>query len=82
MRVCVRGTRALDFTTDNGRVKGTQIFYSRPVDGVIGEETNKIFIHSDFPLPSELVPGKVIDIFCDTKGHIEHIQLAASPAGK
>lgn len=78
MRVCVRGIRALDFATDSGQVKGTQIFYSRPIDGVVGEETSKIFIRSDFPLPPELAPGKLVDIFCDTKGHVEHIQVVAS----
>ena len=78
MRVCVRGIRTLDFTTDNGQVKGTQIFYTHPSDGVIGEKTDKIFIRSDFPLPPELAPGKFIDIFCDIKGRIEHIQMAVA----
>lgn len=82
MRVYVRGIRKLDFTTDSGPIKGTQIFYSRPVDGVVGEETNKLFIRSGFPLPPDLAPGKSLDVFCDTKGRVEHIQVVNTPAGK
>lgn len=82
MRVKVSGYRDLNFTTENGQVKGTQIFYSRPVDGVVGEETNKLFIRSGFPLPPDLAPGKFLDVFCDTKGRVEHIQVVNTPAGK
>lgn len=82
MRVCVRGIRELDFKTAEGEVKGTQIFYSHPSDGVIGEKTDKIFIRKGFALPPDLAPGKYLDIFCDTKGHVEHIQIVAASAGK
>ena len=78
MRVCVRGIRTLDFKTAEGEIKGTQIFYSLPSDGVVGEKTDKLFVRSGFSLPPELAPGKFIDIYCDTKGHLEHIQLVAA----
>lgn len=78
MRVCVRGIRTLDFKTAEGEIKGTQIFYSHPNDGVVGEKTDKLFVRSGFPLPSDLTPGKFIDVFCDTKGRLEHIQLVAA----
>ena len=40
MRVCIRGIRQLDFTTPDGEVKGTQIFFSHPSEGVTGEKTD------------------------------------------
>ncbi len=83
MRICVRGIRELDFKTEDGEVKGTQVFYSHPEEGVIGEKTDKLFIRKgSFQLPPELAPGKYFDIFCDTKGHVEHIQAVTASAGK
>ena len=57
------GIRELDFKTDDGdEVKGTQIFYSYPSDGVIGEKTDKLFVRKgSFQLPPELAPGKHLD---------------------
>lgn len=80
MRVCVRGIRTLDFVSNGDPVQGTQIFYTHPSDGIIGEKADKIFIRKGFSLPPELAPGKYIDIFCDTKGHVEHIQVVSAPA--
>ena len=82
MRVCVRGIRELDFKTADGEVKGTQVFYSYPSEGIIGEKVDKLFLRKGFPLPAELAPGKYLDIFCDTKGHVEHIQPVNTSAGK
>lgn len=84
MRICIRGIRELDFKTDDGdEVKGTQIFYSYPSDGVTGEKTDKLFVRKgSFQLPPELAPGKHLDIFCDTKGHVEYIQVVSTSAGK
>lgn len=84
MRACVRGTRELDFKTANGdEVKGTQIFYSHPDDGVIGEKTDKLFIRKgSLQLPPELAPGKYLDIFCDTKGRVEYIKIVSTSSGK
>lgn len=82
MRVCVRGIRQLDFRTAEGEVQGTQVFYSHPSEGVIGEKTDKLFLRKGFPLPAELAPGKYCDIYCDTKGHVEHIQIVSASAGK
>jgi len=84
LRICIRGIRELDFKTDDGdEVKGTQIFYSYPSDGVTGEKTDKLFVRKgSFQLPPELAPGKHLDIFCDTKGHVEYIQAVSTSAGK
>lgn len=76
MRAYARGIKQLDFTTKEGeRVKGTQVFYTYASDGVVGEAADKIFLRQDFPIPPDLAPGKAIDIFCDTKGRVEHIQV-------
>ena len=80
MRVCIRGIRELDFRTAEGDVKGTQIFFSHPSDGVVGEKTDKIFICAGFPLPPELAPGKTVDMFFDKGGRVEHLSI--STAGK
>lgn len=80
MRVCVRGIRELDFVSNGEAVQGVQIFFTHSSDGVIGEKTDKIFIRKGFSLPAELAPGKYLDIFCDTKGHVEHIQIVPAPA--
>lgn len=75
MRVRVHGVRSLDFESKGEKIQGTQIFFSHTSEGVIGEKTDKVFLRQGFPLPSELAPGKIIDIFCDTKGHPEAIQI-------
>ena len=83
MRAYARGIKQLDFTTKEGeRVKGTQVFVSYPSDGVVGEIVDKIFLREGFTLPPELAPGKVIDIYCDTKGHVEHIQVVSASTEK
>lgn len=82
MRVRVHGVRVLDFVSNGEKIEGTQIFYSHPSDGVIGEKTDKVFIRQSFPLPPEIARGKILDIFCDTKGKVEAIQIVAPPAGK
>ena len=76
MRICVRGIRELDFVSDGNTIQGTQIFYSHPKDGVVGGITGKIFVRKELAIPPELAPGKLADLFCDTKGKVEHIQLA------
>lgn len=82
MRVRVHGIRVLDFTSNGEQVQGTQIFYSHPCEGVTGEKTDKMFLRKGFTLPPELAPGKVLDVFCDTKGHVEHVQIVPASASK
>ena len=78
MRVRVHGVRILDFVSDGGKIQGTQIFISYPKEDVTGEITDKVFVRQGFPLPPELAPGKIIDIFCDTKGRVEAIQIVSA----
>lgn len=82
MRVHVIGTRPLDFISNGEAIQGTQVFFSHPADGVIGEKTDKIFIRKGFPLPPELKPGMAVDIFCDTKGRLEYMQMVETSTGK
>lgn len=82
MRVCIRGIRQLDFTTADGEVKGTQIFFTHPSEGVVGEKSDKLFVKKGFALPADLAPGRQCDIYCDTRGHVEHIQMVATATGK
>lgn len=78
MRVHLLGTRHLDFKSESGEVRGIQLFFSYKHDGVIGEIVDKLFVRDGFALPPELAPGQFLDIFCDTKGHVEHIQIVPS----
>ena len=75
MRARVHGIRVLDFVSNGEKIQGTQIFISHQSEGVTGEQTDKIFVRQGFPLPPELAPGKILDIFCDTKGRVEAIQI-------
>lgn len=75
MRARVHGIRVLDFVSGGDKIQGTQIFISFQKEGVTGEQTDKIFVRQGFPLPPELAPGKILDIFCDTKGRVEAIQI-------
>lgn len=82
MRVRLMGMRTLDFVSNGEKVQGTQLFYSHPEDGVIGEKTDKMFVRHGFPLPKELSPGNILDIFCDTKGRVEAVQIVSVAATK
>lgn len=82
MRVRLIGKRELDFVSNGEKIQGTQLFFSHPSDGVLGEKTDKIFIRHGFTLPAELAPGSILDIFCDTKGHVEAVQMVSAPVKK
>lgn len=82
MRVRLIGKRELDFVSNGEKIQGTQLFFSHPSDGVLGEKTDKLFVRYGFPLPKELSPGSILDIFCDTKGRVEAIQIVSAAAAK
>lgn len=82
MRVRIHGIRPLDFISNGEKIQGTQLFFSYPSDGVLGEKTDKLFIRHGFTLPAELSPGSIFDIFCDTKGRVEAVQLVSIPVKK
>lgn len=78
MRATLRGIRELDFVSNGETIQGNQLFLTHPEDGVIGEIAEKIFVRKGFSLPAELAPGKVVDIYCDTRGRLEHIQIVST----
>lgn len=82
MRVRIHGIRSLDFVSNGEKIQGTQLFFSHPSDGVIGEKTDKLFIRHGFSLPAELSPGSIVDVFCDIRGRVEAIQMVSAPVKK
>lgn len=69
MKVKVIGSRKLDFETQNGSVRGTQIFVTYPTDGVNGEIADKVFVpaSSRVVIPA-LTNGKVYDFVYEGLG--------------
>lgn len=64
MKVKLVGVRKLDFETKDGRMKGTQLFFTYAEDGITGMATDKKFIQSEevFTInPFDFI-GKDIDI--------------------
>lgn len=77
MLATLHGVRALDFlSSDGGAIKGTQLFISYPTEGVLGEQTDKLFLRDGFALPA-VKPGDTLDIAFNRKGNAEAIKLAA-----
>lgn len=77
MLVLVMGHRVLDFESDGGRVKGTQLFVAYAEDGVVGQMTDKLFFKDGFDLP-ELTPGMTLDVTFNRRGRPE--KVVAAPA--
>ncbi len=70
MRIMLRGSRPLDFTSDNGdKVQGVRLFVSFPSDGVAGEETAAFFVRAGMPLP-KLEVGKPYNAEFSNKGKL------------
>lgn len=74
MRATLLGTRALNFTTEQGSVKGTQLFIAFRENGVDGEMCDKLFIREDFLLP-DLKPGDFIEIDYNHRGRPENVRV-------
>jgi len=74
MKVILLGVRNLDFTTQEGQVKGTQLFIAFDEDDVKGKAADKIFIKSDMQLP-KLELNKPFNVFFNRKGKVEAITL-------
>lgn len=63
------GFRTLDFTTEDGAVKGTQIFTGNVEEGVTGLMTDKFFIRDGMELPA-LTVGMTLDVEFNRKGRV------------
>ena len=75
MIVRLLGSRRLDFTSQDGPVKGTQLFYAYKGDGVDGEMCAKLFLRDGFKLPA-LKAGSLLNVAFDNKGKPESVELA------
>ena len=75
MQAILLGVRKLDFSTNDGQIKGTQLFIAFDSEDVTGKETDKIFVKSDIPLP-KLEINKPFNVFFNRKGKVDSITLA------
>jgi len=70
------GMRNLDFTgNDNSSVKGVQLFIAFDEQGVVGKQTDKLFLRNEFPLPENLKPGDTLDVAFTNRGKPESIKI-------
>lgn len=76
MKSILLGIRGLDFSTEDGKVKGTQLFLAFPSDGVIGQETGKAFVRPEL-CPEGLADciGSEIDVAYNNKGKVIGVEV-------
>jgi hypothetical protein len=83
MQVKLLGTRALDFSSNDGdAIKGLQLFICFPEESVAGEMTDKLFIREGFAIPTTCKPGDILDISFNRKGKPESIKQVAKQANQ
>lgn len=78
MEMKLIGFRKLDFTTEDGAVKGVQLFTGNDEEGVTGQMTDKLFARDGMELPA-LTVGMTLDVEFNRKGKVVAIK-AATPA--
>lgn len=76
MQVLLMGLRALDFASNDGQVKGMQLFVAYPEDGVEGQMTDKLFLKDGFELPDGLKPGATLEVSFNHRGKPEKVTVA------
>lgn len=69
------GFRKLDFTTEDGAVKGYQLFTGNKEEGVTGQMTDKLFIRDGMELPA-LTVGMTLDVEFNRKGRVVAVRAA------
>ncbi|RKJ40165.1 hypothetical protein D7Y09_16060 [bacterium 1XD42-1] len=77
MKSVLLGVRGLDFPGGDGRrVEGTQLFLAYPSEGVIGQESCKVFVQPN-SCPSNIQDyiGAEIDVAYNNKGKVIGIEL-------
>lgn len=75
------GLQPIDFINNNGeRIEGTNVFVGYRDENVIGQRTEKLFIKKGFPIPKELVPGAVIELWFDIKKRLDGIRIVSVPS--
>lgn len=76
MQMYLCGHRSLDFVSQDGKkIQGTQLSVSYPAEDVTGELVDRIFVRRGIELPTEMVPGDVLDISFNNKGKPERITI-------
>ena len=75
MQAILLGVRKLDFSTNDGQIKGTQLFIAFDEDDVTGKATDRIFVKSDIPLP-KLEINKPFNVYFNRKGKVDSITVA------
>lgn len=76
MEMKLLGFRKLDFTTEDGTVKGTQLFTGNEEENVTGLMTDKLFIRDGMELPA-LTVGMTLDVEFNRKGKVVAVKAAA-----
>lgn len=75
------GFRKLDFTTEDGAVKGYQLFTGNEEEGVTGLMTDRLFVRDGMELPA-LTVGMTLDVEFNRKGRVVAVKAATAPAAK
>lgn len=60
----------MDFITDNGAVKGTNLFVSYEDENVVGKRTDKFFVKESIALSKDIKPNDIVDIDFNNKGKV------------
>ena len=69
--VRIEGSRAVNFTTDDGKViEGMSIYITYPEDGVTGRVAEKAFLHKDVELPKGTKIGSNVELYYNKKGKV------------
>lgn len=76
MEMKLIGFRKLDFTTEDGAVKGHQLFIGNEEEGVTGLMTDKVFIREGMALPA-LSVGMTLDVEFNRRGKVVAVKAAA-----
>lgn len=83
MQYLTHGIQIVDFLNDQGeRIEGTRLYIGYRDEKVVGQRTEKLFIKKGFPLPKELVPGAVLELYFDINKRLDKIQVISTPAPK
>ena len=77
MKSVLLGVRALDFSGGDGRrVEGTQLFLAYPSEGVIGQESCKVFVQPGCcPANIQDCIGMEIDVAYNNKGKVIGVEI-------
>lgn len=79
MKVKLYGYREVDMTADDGRrINGVSLYIGYPNDGVVGEQTAKVFINNVLRTSEGFVPhvGDALNIEYGPNGRVVGVSVA------